>query len=799
VTRGPKSLRVVEIVGSRAGSVAARLLDELGASVTRILPRAAFVADAAGTDPANAAHEAWLCTGRVTERLDLDTREGVRALREHLAGADVSIESAAPGPLRPRPEPAEQPGLVRVLVSPLGTSGPLAGLRSNDFTDEAVAGHLLLNGEPGRLPIARPGRLASYQAGLHAAIGALAALRERTTTERSRTVEVGHIEGLVALHQHTVTMWTHDRHVLHRQGNRQPGYWHPTGVYACRGGHVALAVVGQAARERLLCAVDLPEALLDPRFADDLAVACHKDALDGLLSRWLRERTVDEVVPVLQSARVAAAAVESAHALLDDPHLAARGALADADGLRVPRAPWSIVPPLGEIGGTGPAGEAGQRPDGRPGSSSPPGTTTPGEAIPGRRPLAGVRVLDLGRVWAGPLAGRVLADLGADVIAVESPDARGGRTAPPGLAAVTHLFPDGEVGERPWNRIGSVNALQRGKRGITLDLRRADARGLLEQLAAEADVLVENLGPGVLDGFGLGPARLHTLNPSLVLASISGLGPGGPDAHHVAFGPVIEARAGITHAMGYPGGGPMRSGIAWPDPIAALHAVAALLAALRDRDADPERRAPRVEVPMLESALFAVPDVLFEAQTSHADPPRRGSRDPRHAPQGVYPCRGDDRFIAISVTTDAEWRSLRRVLDLDAALDSLGRAARARRHDAIDAAIAERTRHEDPVTLTHRLQAAGVLAFWLADARDLLESEQLAARGFWLETGHADARPRPEPACPIRLDGAACRAARPAPRLGEHNREVLAEWLGLGDAALAELEASGVLVDAPPV
>ncbi|HEM46026.1 MAG TPA: hypothetical protein ENO23_03175, partial [Alphaproteobacteria bacterium] len=240
MARAPESLRVVEIAGSRAGSVAARLLADLGASVTRILPHDASLDDTADTDPAAAAHEAWLRTGRTTEVVDLETHEGVRALREHLARADVSIESAAPGPLRPRPEPAEQAGLVRVLVSPLGTSGPLAGLRSNDFTDEAAAGHLLLNGEPGRPPIARPGRLASYQAGLHAVIGALAALRERATAGRGRTVEVAHVEGLVALHQHTITMWTHDRHVLHRQGNRQPGYWHPTGVYACRDGHVAL-------------------------------------------------------------------------------------------------------------------------------------------------------------------------------------------------------------------------------------------------------------------------------------------------------------------------------------------------------------------------------------------------------------------------------------------------------------------------------------------------------------------------------------------------------------------------------
>jgi len=752
---------------------------------------------AADADPAARAAEvarrAHLDRDKQLEVAGPDPDDRRRALAHWLAWADVSIESAAPGPLLPRPEPERHPRLVRVRISPLGTTGPLAGWRSGPLVDEALAGHLLLNGHPAHPPVARPGRLADYQAGLHAAIGALAALRARDATGHGQTVEASHLEGLVALHQHTITMWTHDGHRLRRQGDRQPGYWHPTGPYPARDGHVVLHVAGQAARDRLFAAIDRPELALDPRFADDVAVAHHKDALDTCLVAWTRARSAEEIVDCLQAARVAAAVVRPATAVLADSHLAARHAFVDTGDLRVPGAPFRIsrIARAQASEGSGPDDAA-------------PTATRRAASAHGLAdgPLTGLRVIELGRVWAGPLAGRLLADLGADVVAVEAPDARGGRTAPPELGALTHLFPDGVVGDRPWNRIGSVNALLRNKRSITLDLRRPEAHAVFERLVGRADVLLENLGPALRERLGVDVARLAPLRRDLVVTSISGFGEHGPDAGHVAFGPVVEARTGVAHAMGRPGdAGPGRSGIAWPDPLAALHAVAGTLAALRARDAarpGEAARARHVEVPMLESALAAVADLLVEAQRTGTDPPRRGSRRPGRAPQGVYPCAGEDRWIAISVEGDEAWRGLCAVLGIDGELAALDGPARAARHDALDAAIAARTHREDCTALATRLQAAGVEAGALADARDLCASPHLAERGFWVALAHPEAGARPEPGAAIRLDATPATYRRPAPLLGEHGRAVLADWLGADEAEIAHLEAIGVLVDAPP-
>jgi crotonobetainyl-CoA:carnitine CoA-transferase CaiB-like acyl-CoA transferase len=783
---GSDGLRVLEIAGARAGALTAKWFCDLGATVTKLAPLGS------GRHPAPIRADALHDIGKRIRAVDLDSAAGVEDLQRCLEWADVSIESAAPGPLAPRPEPAAHDALVRVLISPLGCGGPLASFRSNEFTDEALAGHLALNGEPGRAPIARPGRLSSTQAGLHALIGALAALRVRDATGRGQTVAISHLDGLIALHQHTLTMWTHDRHVLARSGNRQPGYWHPAGLYRCLDGHVALHVGGQAVRDRLLVATGLEHALLDPRFNDDLALARHKDEFDALLEPWLRARTAAEIVAQLQGVRVPAGRVIGAREVLDDPQLEAMAGLARVGDGHVPRAALRIeehaVEPTAARRLEGSAHTATIE---RPRTAHAAGDFADG-------PLAGVRVLDLGRMWAGPLAGRLLADLGADVVAVESPGARGARRVPPELAAITHLFPDGELGDEPWNRIGSVNALARNKRAITLDLGRSDARHVFEQLVAHADVVLENFHPDFLPRLGLDFEHLLAFNPRLIFASITGFGAKGPDAGHLAFGPIIEARCGVAHAMGERGGPPLRSGIAWPDPLAALHAVAAIVAALRDRDRDRVPRARRVEISLLGSALAICDELLVDAQRDDADPPRQGARDPRHAPQGVYPCAGDDRWIAISVTDDAEWHALARCLDLDAGLAALDRATRQARHEEIDAAIARATLRDDRIALTHRLQQVGVLAAWLSDARDLCENTELDTQGFWFGGTQACGTSRREAGAVIRFDATPCQFRRSAPRLGEHNAEVLREWLGFDRVAIDELVGLGVLVETPP-
>jgi crotonobetainyl-CoA:carnitine CoA-transferase CaiB-like acyl-CoA transferase len=392
----------------------------------------------------------------------------------------------------------------------------------------------------------------------------------------------------------------------------------------------------------------------------------------------------------------------------------------------------------------------------------------------------------------------MLADLGADVVKIEAAWSRGSGEIPAVAGKLTHLYPEDEVGERPWNREISFNKLNRGKRSVTLELDQPRGRELFLKLAATADVVIDNFSPRVMGKLGLDPEALHRVNPRLVCVSMPGFGSSGPYRDWLAFGPLIEAMSGVTEQMGYADGGPCRSGVAWPDPVTAMHAAAATVTALYERDATPERRGAVVEVPMLESMICFFGEEVLAAQARGAAAPRRGNRHPERAPQGVYPSAGADRWIAISVTTDDEWRALASAAGLADELQRAGFAERARRHDEIDHALASWTATHDADELARRLQSAGVIAAPVVDAERLVGDPQLAHDGFWVELEHPEVGRRRYPGMALRFSATPCTFRRPAPCLGQHNAEVLGGELGLSEVEIAELRAAGVIADRPP-
>lgn len=795
-------LRVVEIAGAEAGAYAAKLFADLGAFVVKVEPP--------GGDPrrpdgeswgASGTTFAWLNTSKESLLLDVETAEGRRSLVAVMARADVVIESSAPGPLRPVTAEMDLPGIIRTYVSPFGLSGPYARFRSNTFTDEAIGGHLYLNGEPTREPIRRPGLHAAFQAGTHAYIGTMAALLAREKIGAGQTVEVAHMEGFASLHQHTTSMWTHGGHILKREGNRQPGLWHPVGVYPCKDGYVQLSLPAGAMVEPFLIAAGLAELLADPRFADDYARGTHKDEFDEAIRPWLMDHTIEEIVEVGQAVHTAVGPVPGMLQVMEDEHLAERGFWAELPGnppIRIPRGPFRVSgheasperpPAAGEHRApwltAAPAGESSER-------------ESPREALPDG-PLQGIRVLDLTRVWAGPFGGRLLADLGADVIAVEMPGGRGPRHVPSSAASITHLYADNDVGERPWNRVGGFNKLFRNRRGITLNLQHPRCKELFAELIRRSDVVLENYSPRVMGQLGFGDETLGRLNPGLIHASMPGYGASGPHRAWVAYGPLIEASAGLSAMTGYADSGPYRSGIAWPDPVSGMNVVAGILTALHDRESSAERTGRTVEVAMIEAMCTSVGEELLAAQVRGTDPPRTGNRDARYAPQGCYPCAGADRWVAISVTSDSEWRALCEVANLPQEWRSWGLDRRKAAHDAIDAALSRWTRSWSPHTAMAVLQEAGIIATAVSDGRDLVEDAHLAARRFWARLDHPDVGLRAYPGTAIRLSATPVTYRRAAPTLGQHNDEILGGELGVGADELARLRAENAICEAPPL
>jgi len=250
--------------------------------------------------------------------------------------------------------------------------------------------------------------------------------------------------------------------------------------------------------------------------------------------------------------------------------------------------------------------------------------------------------------------------------------------------------------------------------------------------------------------------------------------------------------------MGYVDTGPYRSGIAWPDPVAGMNSVSAVLIALRDREADPDHAGRSVEVAMIEAMITFVGEELLSAQVRGENRERMGNRDPEHAPQGVYPCAGDDRWIAISVTSNEEWHALATLAGFDADVATLTLKERHVQHEKLDTLIGYYTRAFSPHPLMAQLQAAGVIAAVVSDARDLVEDEQLTQRGFWAELDHPDVGLRRYPGNGIRLELTPVTYRRTAPTLGQHNDEVICGLLGKDAEELAVLRKEGVISEAPP-
>jgi crotonobetainyl-CoA:carnitine CoA-transferase CaiB-like acyl-CoA transferase len=791
----------VELAGSHAGAFAGKMFADYGAQVVKVIEPSGDslihhgeMLDAHRLGDGEVG-SIWAFCNTSKQIVEMDHRSD--EITQLIKMADVVIESSAPNPLTPVTAELDANRLVKVYISPFGLSGPWSDRRSNVFTDDAASGHMYLNGEPDRNPFRRHGRHTEYAAGMYGFIGALSALIARESIGQGQTIEVSHIEAMVAMHQHTTTMWTHAGHILRRDGNAQPGMWHPAGVYECSDGFVFFGHATGTKLEPFLQAGGMGHLFEDPRFATNESRGRNKRAFDAALRPWLMSQTSEELCALGEATFSPMGPVWSTQEFLADPHMAAREFFVPLDeelGSEViPRGPFRLG---SDLACGSPRPPVNVSLDELSDWSDRGDSASTGQSLP-HGPLSGLRVLDLTRVWAGPIAGRLLGDLGAEVIHIESPWNRGPMEVADDLAELTHLFPDNELGERHWNRNGGFNKLARNKKGLSLDLSTGRGQELFRELISQADVVLENYSPRVFPQWGLDWDSLRAINPSIIHTSMPGYGASGPGANRVALGPVIEAATGMTMMAGYPDGIPFRSGVAWPDPVSGMSAVAGTLVGLWGRMAS-GGDGQRVETAMIESMGTFAGDELLSSQIVGQPPPRRGNREQGVAPQGVYRCLGDDRWIAISIASDDEWRSLCRVAELPDEWPSWELWEREARHDEIDTALSIWTRSISPTECAMRLQAEGVIAAGLADARDLLESGHLAARDFWAEVGGIDMGVLRYPGCPIRLSRTPPTYRRGAPGLGEHNVEILTQVLSMTEAEVGELLADGVLADRPP-
>jgi crotonobetainyl-CoA:carnitine CoA-transferase CaiB-like acyl-CoA transferase len=398
-----------------------------------------------------------------------------------------------------------------------------------------------------------------------------------------------------------------------------------------------------------------------------------------------------------------------------------------------------------------------------------------------------VRVIDCTAWWAGPAAAHALGCLGADVIKVESvgrPDLmRYASTQPPSV-------------DRWWEWSPIFHGANSGKRAITLDLTVPDGVALFERLLATADVLIENYTPRVMPQFGLDWDRVHAVNPDVLMVRMPAFGLDGPWRDHTGFAQTMECVSGMAWRTGFADGPPVLVRGAC-DPLAGMHAVIATLLALRERDEHGGGRL--VEAVMVEAALNAAAEQVVEYAATHTLLTRDGNRGPGAAPQGLYPCRGEDEWVAIAIATDAQWRALREVVgawggDDDIALET--EVGRRDAHDRIDHDLTAWTAALAATDVAARLTAAGVPAEAVIPARDIVHNVQLAHRRLFETIPHPVTGEHALPGLPFRYASVDRWLRAPAPLVGQHNDEVLSK-LGLDGDELARLTDANVIGTRP--
>ncbi len=767
MTQPLEGLRVLELATGVAGPYAGKLLADFGADVVKIEPPEGDPARRHGPFPsgvdATQAQETGalflhLNTNKRSVVADVETEGGRDLVLSLVDGVDLVIESFEPTRaqafgLDGASLLARRPDLVVASLTPFGQDGPYAAYRGADIVTYAMGGPMWGTGIDEREPVKLGGEVISYQCGNVAALAGLAAWMTARGSGHGIHIDLAHFEAQAGTIDRRVAYLLYQAWTGADVGReaRQPQRATPIGFFPVQDGHVLTFTIPSWVPRMVAVLGDreLTERFSDPGWILDPDLP---DLVDAALYPWLLERTRAQAAGDAQAQRWPITPLNAPVDLLEDPHFAHRGFFVDVehpvagrvrqagapfrmtDGWRVRRPAPTLGQHQGEVEALAATTSQGRAP--RPTS-------------PARLPLEGIRVLDLTVVWAGPACTMYLADLGAEVIRVDNPyvfpTATRGTMARPPAALVPDLgplsgYPNGDPGERPWNRHNMFSSHARNKLSCTLDLRTDLGRATFEALVAHSDVVVENNTVGVLPKLGIGWESLSRINPRLVMVRMPPMGLDGPYADYLGFGANFEALCGLTAIRGYADDDPTSlTSVFHMDPASGATAAFATLAALHRRETT--GHGELVEFAQSENMLQHIGEYLIDAARTGTRHTPGGNRSTAVAPQGCYPCTGVDEWVVVSCIDDAAWLGLTEVIGRE----DLGRdprltspPGRRAHHDEIDAAISEWTRTRTADEAFHLLQAAGVPAGPVLRESALRADPHLAARGWFREQGSVD-------------------------------------------------------------
>ena len=806
-------LHVLELGAGVASAYAARLLADHGAEVIKVEPpegdavrrRGPFAtgsnAAVTGQPPSGFFQALNLNKQGITLPSIAPTAAANPTLARLLEWADILVHDFRPSTshklgLDAEALAAHYPHLITLCITPFGTTGPYSEYAAEELTVTNAGGWAsqcpATHTDPALPPLKVFGHQCALMSGIAGALAALAVVQHRRDTAVGEFIDLAQQDYVASVLEAGVPVYSYRGDVTRRHGQRSLIPWR---TFQAKDAPIFLVCIEQDQWERLVEFMGNPDWAQLDLFADQASRAENQDMVHSLVQEFVGEWEAEPLYHALQAQRICAAPVLGIRQMAANPHLRARDFVTKIDdpitgeteflapailGMQG-RAPYRrAAPQLGEHNALAAAG-----------ATLPPrqAITSAAGAATNMKPLAGCRVIDLAWVWAGTFASMQLAHLGAEVIRLES-------ALRPDLYRRLPVFPTDlnlPEGGEGLNSSGMFNQWNQGKHSVAVDLSQPDGIELVKAFVAEADVVVQNFGTGVLDRLGLGYTVLQSIKPDIILASVSGYGQTGPLKAYMGYGPAMPPLTGLSAATGYVGGEPEEFGLSMPDPTAGLTAALGVVQALDNRHHT--GNGDHIDVSLWEATGALAIEAFAQAQLTGEEPARIGNRDPQMAPHGVFPCAGEDEWVAIACASDEEWQALARCIDVrlidDARFTTL--SLRKQNEAALEELLGDWCRERDRWAITHQLQALGIAAMPTLTTADIVNDPHLNERGFIERLPHPEVGVRAHTGIPWRFRNRPNGVDRPAPCLGADTDALLKRVLSYSDEQIEKLRTVGVL------
>lgn len=800
-------LRIVEIGTGEALAYCGKVFSDFGAEVIKIEPpggdpgrKVDILTDIGGGKHENA-HFAWLNTNKASITADLSKDSDIATVRALLATADLLLDSR---PVEERDASAlshdnlkqTDPGLAITAIDWFHEHGPYRQWQGTESVMRSLAGLIKYNGPIEGPPVMPREGPTMMLTALTAFIPSLAGLLGRKHGAR-RYAANAH-EALLQVTEYDLAVAMDNGRSRDRTGVNRFGRNYPSGTYQTKEGWMGLGVVTHDQWVALCKILERPDMADDLRFVNGPARADNSAALDVVLIPALLQRTAQEWFDRCLAMRLPAAIVPTMKELLAQKVHRERNAFADVTigeaKFEAPAIPYMLTRSKKKLNGPAPlAGEhngkafAARNRFGHENDSA--DANVKGRApFDGPLPLEGIRVVDLTMGWAGPTSVRQLADLGADVIKVESLEYtdwfRG--------TDLRHPYYEEQTYERDLKFL----LMNRNKRGITLDLTVPEGTDILKDLIKTADIVVDSYAADVMPRLGLDAESILKVNPKVIVATMPAFGMNGTWSGARAYGSTLEQASGLPSVTGRDSDPPVMNHSVFGDPFGGVNAASAMLIALMDRRKTGVGQ--HINLSQVQGLLPIVARYIVEQSTTGAVRTRPGNRHHEYVPHGCYKAANGDNWLTIAVRSDAEWQSLCDVMQRpDLAADESLKTTEGRRkqHDMIDEAISKWLIKLRVEPVMFDLQSKGIPAGTARLPHDLLLDPQLFAIGHWEVMERPFIGPHLMSVMAYREDGRM--RARPArssgPLLGEHNDEVLGGILKLSPERLADLAKKDIV------